>query len=791
MLLIVMVLLLAAVIAVYFLSRRGLPRAQGMVSAEVGAAVEIYRDEYGVPHIIAQNMEDLCFAQGYVQAQDRLWQMDLSRRGVGGRLSEILGESFVDTDRFTLTVGFYRAARASYEQLNSGSQALLEAYARGVNAFIEDNRGKLSLEFVLLGYEPEPWKPVDSMAIGKYMAWYLGGNMNTELFLSALIEQVGEEMALELFPDYPETGPVIVPTVEQESAFKPDDVPALIRLSRLAELNGRAAYVPGLGSNNWVVSGAKTVGGGAMLANDMHLGMGLPSIWYANHLILEGEFNATGVMFPGIPGIIVGFNDHIAWGVTNTGPDVQDLYLIKLNPANPHQYLYQDQYVDAEVIVEELWVKDESEPRQVEVVITRHGPIISDVAELDQPISLCWTALSPTRELEAVQGFMKAQSWAEFSAALENFMAPAQNFVYADQEGNIAYRANGLIPIRRNGSGLLPVDGSTDEFEWEGYIPWDELPALYNPPEGIIVTANHRVVDDDYPYFISSEWAPPYRAMAILRELEGKERLSLEDMVRAQTSYFNTQAELLAPIMIDTLLLLSSLDEAEHKALLLLEEYSREPIDDAANAAPLIFHSLYLKLLEHIFADELGEDMFERLLHSRVVTNCFDRMLSSGESSWFNNVHTPQQEKRSDIIVSAFRETVLELKERLGPDPARWQWGNLHTITLTHNMGSVKLLERVFNRGPYTIGGSGNTPANMSYQPTEPFKVTHSAPWRYMVDLNGHTALDILSGGNSGHPFSEHYNDQTDKWLAGDYKEMIFQPSAVRALPVQFILTPR
>ena len=786
----VLILLAAAAAVLFLLTRRGLPRTSGVLQTDVGNEVEVYRDGYGIPHIIGRSAADICYAQGYVQAQDRLWQMDMSRRGVSGKLSEILGEGFIDTDRFTLTIGFYRAAAATYEQLGPEAREALEAYARGVNAYIEDNRGKLSIEFLLLGYEPEPWEPVDSVAISKYMAWYLGGNMNTELFLSAAMEKVGEELALELFPTYPETGPVIVPTIESEAAFTPDDITGLVKLSRLADLNNVSAFVPGLGSNNWVVSGTKTETGSALLANDMHLGLGVPSIWYVNHLILENEYNATGVIFPGIPGIIVGFTEHIAWGVTNTGPDVQDLYLIELNPANPHQYKYMEEWVDAEVVIEEIKVKGETEPRPLEVVITRYGPVISGVVGLEQPLSLRWTALEATREMEAVLGFLRATDWDEFCTALEGFMSPTQNFVFADRAGNIGYRANGHIPIRRGGNGLLPVDGSTDEFEWEGYIPWDELPQLYNPPEGIIVTANHRVVDDDYPYLVSVEWSAPYRALGIWRELEGKDRLGMEDMLRAQRSYYNTQAELLAPVLLEALET-ADLDSLQQDALNIFSAWSRDPVETADQAGPALFNTLYLKMLARTFADELGEELYERFLRSRGGHNTLDRILLDGESAWFNDVNTNDTETRDDIVVAAFQDTAAELRERLGDDPGKWRWGDLHTVTFRHEMGSVKMLERFFNRGPFPIGGSGQTPANMSYPPAIPFRVSVSAPWRYMVDLHDLSGLDALAVGNSGHPFSKHYDDQMEMWLAGEYKEMIFDPAAVRALTEKLILTPR
>lgn len=789
-LIIIVVLLLAGTGFAIRIARGGLPKTSGVITTDVTAPVEIFRDQYSVPHIIASTMEDLFFAQGYAQGQDRLWQMDMSRRGVGGKLSEILGEDFAETDAFTLTVGFYRAAEKNLSLMRPDTVALFDAFSAGVNAYIEDNRRQLSPEFTLLGYSPEPWTPTDTLAIGVYMSWHLGGNMEAELFYSALIEQVGLDLALVIFPDYPTYGPIIVPTPLEEDVLSDHNIRALIKLSRLAELGGRTTFVPGLGSNNWVISGDLTTGQGAILANDMHLAMGLPSIWHTAHLILENEYNVSGVVFPGVPGIIVGFNEDIAWGFTNTGSDVQDLYQLELNPANPHQYLYMDEWVDAEIIIEKFWVKGESEPREIEVMISRFGPVISNVVDLDIPLSLRWTALEGTREFDAVLEYMKAGSWEEFTGALENFMAPTQNIVYADREGNIGYRANGLIPIRRSGFGLLPVDGTTDEFEWIGYIPYAELPTLYNPPEGIIVTANHRVVDDDYPYFISASWAPPYRAMSIWRELEGKDQLTLDDMIRAQTSFYNSQAEILGPVLIRALQE-ADLSDVEIIALNLLENWFKEPVETTDQVGPTLYNTLYMTLLEFTFADEMGEELYERFLHNRASTNAFDRMLLSGEAGWFNNIETAEQENRDKIIAAAFTDTVAFLEDTLGGDPAGWFWGELHTITLKHNLGSVDLLSRFYNRGPYPIGGSFFTPANMSYLMTDPYDVTHSAPWRYMIDLSDHRALDALAGGSSGHPFSKHYNDQTDLWLAGEYKEMIFEPEAVRALTEKLILEPR
>ncbi len=788
-LIIFLAILLIGAGVVCWIMRGGLPKTSGTITTGVESPVEVYRDEYGVPHIIAESMEDLLFAQGYIQAQDRMWQMDMSRRGVSGRLSEILGIDFLETDYFTHTVGFMRAAEQNYRLLSPESKVLLDAYTAGVNAYLEDNMKRLSPEFTLLGYKPDPWTPLDSLAIGVYMSWYLGGNMQSELFHAALVEQVGVDLAVELFPDYPEFGPVIAPTLNDPELIE-EEVSKLIDLSRIAELNGKTRFVPGLGSNNWVISGELTEGRGAILANDMHLGMGLPSIWHNSHLIVKDEINVTGVVFPGAPGVIVGFNEYIAWGVTNTGPDVQDLFLLELNPENPRQYRYMEEWVDAEISSAEIRVKGEEEPLIIEIAETRFGPVVSGVVGLEIPISLRWTALDGTREFDAILGLMKARNWEEFTTTLENFMSPTQNFVYADREGNIGYRANGLIPIRRSGEGLLPADGRSDINEWIGYIPFDELPTVYNPPEGIIVTANHRVIDEDYPYFISYQWAPPYRAMSIWTELEQGDVFSLEDMIRGQTSFLNTQAFTLQRVLGDALLA-ADLDQTEAEALAIFIDWLGDLYETADAVGPTIYNVLYAKMLELTFLDEMGEEMYERFLFNRGNTNAFDRMLLSGDSGWFNNINTPTEEERDDIIVLAFKEAVSYLRSEMGPEPEKWHWGDLHTITLKHNLGSIDALARIYNRGPYPVGGSFHTPANMSYQLTDPYLVTHSAPWRYMVNMDNYEALDILAGGISGHPLSKHYNDQTDMWLAGEYKQMIFNIEDVKNLPTRLVFEPQ
>jgi penicillin amidase len=825
--------------------------------------VVIYRDEYGVPHIYAGTVHDLFFAQGYVQAQDRLWQMDLSRRAVQGRLAEIFGPDFVDADHFLRTLGFYRAAEASLSVYEAEVLAVAEAFAAGVNTFIEQTRSRsgekaaprLPIEFSILGYEPEPWTVTDSAAIGKYMAWVLGGNMKAELFYLAALAKLGPEKTAELFPVYPEDGPVIseVPYAgfgrpeaatrasgraaagEAEHAAARAAAYAAARasealarltsaegektaaaLARLMDVVDRArlglgpAGGSGLGSNNWVVSGERTATGRPLLANDMHLEIKAPSIWYQNHLVCPGEFNVTGVIFPGVPGVIVGHNERVAWGVTNVGPDVQDLYIERPNPADPYQFEYDGEWEAAVVLEEQIRVKGLDEPVVREIVVTRHGPIITSVfsggeeAEEEDgadedgaaalpPLALRWTALDKTCELGAVLAFDKAEDWEDFKAALEMFKVPAQNFVFADVDGNIAYRANGLIPIRSEAaveagfSGLLPVPGWDSAYEWTGFIPWEELPALENPAAGVIVTANNRVAPPGYPYFISHAWAPPYRAASIWRELHGREDLTVEDMQAIQNDTKNLMASRLWPAL-EALLAprTEEMSPTEKAAYDVLAAWaSDDPRDDTSEAGPTIFHTFYFAALEATFKDELGEDLFPRYVENGSPVNTFDTMLLAGESDWFDDVSTADRvETASDTLLVAFRAAVAKLEDALGGQPGTWEWGKVHTITFDHPMGGVSFLRPFVNRRPFPTDGSSITAEAKGYDLGDfPYAVKTAAPWRFVADLSDlDRCYDILAIGVSGQPLSPHYDDQMRLWLEGGYKVMYFDREEIESL---------
>ncbi|MGR7911883.1 penicillin acylase family protein [Lysinibacillus capsici] len=734
--------------------------------------VTVTRDEKGVPHIFAKTDADLYRAQGYVQAQDRLFQMDLARRQASGRLSEIIGEATINTDKHFRTFSLRDAAEKSLAAYDDESKQVLEWYAEGVNAFIAQAKesNTLSYEFALLGYEPEEWTVVDSLTIGKYMAYDLGGNWNTLAFRHWALQNFDEEKAKELFIKYPENASAII----EANIQNPVAVAGQFSAEMLPnEFNG---------SNNWVVSGDKTKSGTPILADDPHLGLSTPSIWYQMHL-QSPQQNVSGVIFAGIPGIILGHNDEIAWGVTNVGPDVQDLYIEIPNPDNPTQFRYDGKWEQAEVRDESIKVKD-GETVDFEVVVTRHGPIMTDLAFKDtEPtaqFSMQWTALQPTAELRAVLGFNKAKTWSDFEKALEDFKAPAQNFVFASKDGTIAYKANGQIPIRKQGEGQLPVPGDSSDYGWEGFIPWDELPTLVNPKEGFIATANNQVIGEDYPYHITDFWAQPYRFERIKEVLEANDAITVEDMMALQMDQHNLYAREFLPD------LLTSLKEKDQdgkyaEIIAMLEKW--DMVDAKESGAPLVFHTLMIKLQEVLFKDQMPEDMYGIMYGKFNITDQLLRTAYSGEKS----IWIEEQGGIDETIYKAFELTIAQLEDQFGKNSSKWQWGDYHQLTFDHTLGSASpILAAYFNAKKVPIGGSKVTVQAADNDLAG--NVDHGASWRFVVDVGDlSSAYHIVGPGQSGHVKSDWYQDQVLDWANGDYHQTFIKQEEIKGKTLQLI----
>ncbi len=770
---VVIVLVLIVVVAAggFIFVRRSFPQENGTIQVQaLKSPVEVYRDGWGIPHIYAETADDLFFAQGYVHAQDRLWQMEFSRRVGSGTLSEILGPATLKTDRFLRTIGLRRAAERDWAVISDETKRVLEAYAWGVNAFIDSHQGNLPLEFTILGFKPAPWEPLDTLAWGKVMAWDLGGNWEAELSRARLIAKLGEERTRQLMPPYPTDGPFIIPPEAKSYAGVGGDLLAeYADIASFLDLGGE-----GVGSNNWVVDGSKTATGKPLLANDPHLGIQMPSIWYEVGLH-GGGFDVVGVSFPGVPGVIIGHNQRIAWGVTNVGPDVQDLFIEKINPDNPHQYEFEGRWVDMEVVREEIKVKGQ-EPVTVDVRITRHGPIINDVvSDLDQPLAFRWTALDGGALFGSVFDIDQADNWEEFRTALRKWAAPSQNFVYADVDGNIGYQMPGQIPIRAKGQGLVPVPGWTGEYEWTGYIPFDELPSVYNPPTHFVATANNKVVPDDYPYFISYEWSAPYRAERIVSQLQASDNLTIDDFRDIQADTTSIPGQRLASYILH----FQPQDELQSRAWQLVGDWDyRLAADSAAAAIVEVFH---VKLLENTLADELGPDLYRDYLDYVSFHNvALEQIMADADSAWFDDVNTAEKEDREAIVQRSFAQAVEFLRDRLGDDPTRWRWDALHTAVFDHPLGAVKPLDRIFNRGPVPLASDGFSPQATHFDYNDPFGATTIASYRQIIDLSDfRRSVSMHTTGQSGQPFHRHYDDMIESWRTVRHHAMLWDRADV------------
>ena len=796
--------------------RRSFPTVNGEIRPSgLDGPVEVIRDSYGVPHIYAGSQHDLFFAQGYVHAQDRFWQMDFWRHIGSGRLSEMFGESQVDTDRFLRTMGWARIAQQELQVLDQNSLDILQAYAEGVNAYLADHQGSaLSLEYAVLkltnsAYRPEAWEPLHSLTWAKVMAWDLGGNMGSEIERVILMKTLTQEQIEQITPAYPADMPVIVPgfqvsaggdgsgSAQDMPAYLADATPALQALGRqldgLTDLLGHR--VAGLGSNNWVLAGERTSSGAPILANDPHLAAQMPAIWYqvGLHCTPKGQacpFEVAGFSFAGAPGVIIGHNDRIAWGMTNVEPDVQDLYIEKVNPANPNQYEVNGQWVDMQLAQETIQVAG-GEPVAFTTRYTRHGPVVSETylpedfsqqAGIDLPesyvVSLRWTALEPGFTFPSIWKLDIAQDWEQFRAALIDFQAPSQNFVYADVDGNIGYQMPGNIPIRVSGDGSLPVPGWTDKQEWSGYIPFEQLPYAYNPPQGYIVTANNAVVGPDYPFLISTEYDLGYRARRIIEMIENAPGpIDLAYVQQMQGDDKDPIAETLIPVLMQV----SLATEEQKQARQLFEGWDYQAHMDSPAAA--LFEVFWKNLLALTFQDDLPEESWPGGGSRWFVV--VEQLIEQPDSPWWDIKTTSPVETRDQVFQEAFISALDELITAQGKNPQRWNWGDLHTLTLenqTLGQSGIAPVEAIFNRGPFRTNGGADIVNATGWDAAASYVVRTVPSMRMIADLgNLANSLAIHTTGQSGHAYHRHYVDMTDRWRDIQYNPMLWEKSQIES----------
>ncbi|HEU4515327.1 MAG TPA: penicillin acylase family protein [Nocardioidaceae bacterium] len=810
-------LLVAGMVAAVAVVRRPFPTVDGEIElAGLDAEVDVLRDENGVPHVYADTAEDLFHAQGFVHAQDRFFEMDFRRHVTSGRLAELLGKDALETDKFVRTMGWRRVAEEELALLQPETLDYLEAYSAGVNDYLASHDlGEMGLEYSVLAlngleYSPEEWTPVDSVAWLKAMAWDLRGNMEEEIQRAIMsVNHTAEEIDA-LYPSYPyrrhqpvvNQGAVVDRVFEQDAtsgdtrlptrapALPPEAVRALERLDEglkaMPDLMGKGQ---GIGSNGWVVDGEHSTTGEPILANDPHLGLSVPGIWHqmglhCNEVTEACPFDVGGFTFSGVPGVVIGHNQQIAWGFTNLGPDVVDLYLEKVDG---RFYEYDGQQRPLEMRDESIEVLGEEEPFRFTVRSTKHGPLLSDVStqlstvganarvEADAPergngyaVALSWTALTPNRTMDAMFMIDKATSWDEFRTAAEQFAAPSQNMLYADRDGHIGYQAPGLIPIRRSGhTGEYPAEGWNPANDWTGnYVPFDALPTLLDPEAGMVVSANQAVVGRDYPYYLGTDGGSyGYRSQRILELLRRKERHSVEDMARMQLDSRNGFAPTFVPYLLDVFMPSQYLYAGQR----LLERWDYQ--QDADSAAAAYYNTVWRNTLELTFHDQLQESVWPD--GGGRWFEVMRMLLADPTNRWWDDIDTEAVvETRDDILATAMENARNDLVRTQARRPAEWTWGHHHRLNLenqTLGQSDVGLVQWLFNRGGYEVGGGSSIVNATGWTAFNGFQVDWAPSMRMVVsmeDLDDSRWVNLT--GVSGHSFNSHYVDQTELYVAGE-----------------------
>ena len=802
----VSIVVLIACGVVWWVVYRPLPQMDGTVRvAGLQKQVTVERDGWGVPHIRASSVQDMVEAEGYVMAQDRLWQMDLLRRAAKGQLSEVLGPATLKIDKNFRTLGFDRAAERDAAQLDGETREIMEAYAHGVNRFIERNINRLPLEFSLLRYKPRPWQPSDTLAISGYMYLTLTNTWEEELARAKVTERVGTERAKELFaegaamdhfvigdPDVPNDGSKGAHAKkggddddnDDDDDMKPDtvlkaqtsttegnaedrfvDLTSALDVSSPADMGTpvqellpgvrelfrqtAAEIRQGLGSNNWVVSGAHTASGKPLLANDTHLELSVPPIWYELHLTAPG-WNVKGFTLPGAPMVVIGHNDKIAWGFTNNGADVQDLYIETFNPAVHDEYLVKGAWTKAQTIDEVIKVKGQRD-EHFSVVVTRHGPVVQHDGE--KAYALRWTATEPGGLANSYNFLGKAKNWEEFRNTMKKVWGPGQNAVYADVQGNIGYIMAARVPIRKKGRGEVPVPGDSDDYEWTGYVPFEQLPQAFNPESGLIVTANARVVGPGYKPYLTDRWEEPYRTARIYDLLHDKRDLRPEDMLKVQTDTYSYPHVFLS---MQLLVAVQTAKPKDPRAQLLIDGLKDwNGIADANSPEVPFLEGVRRATLRLILQPYLGNET--NLFEWRSMS-FLQRTLTNRPANWL-----PAEYKNYDQLLAAAADlSVAKMAEVTKSERVKeWPWKRFDSLDMLHPLGRDGLLKKLLS-----IAGKPQSGTGYSVRAANP----HEGPaMRFVADLaDWDQSILLLPAGESGQLGSSHYTDQFSYWYEGN-----------------------
>lgn len=746
-----------------------LPTTVGTIRLSgIKAEVTVARDDLGIPRIVAQSAEDAMFALGFVHAQDRLWQMELQRRVGAGRLSELVGADALPIDRFMRTLGLYRLAEASLDHVNEPTRRALDAYAAGVNAYIAAHRGALPPEFVLLRAEPEPWKPADSLVWGRLMGLQLSSNWRDELLRARVAAKVPADQVTDLWPTDASEGPVTLSKDNSDrdavrhAAGENDARPAasqlLVTMARLIDAIPAEA-MPRLASNQWVVAGSHTASGKPLLANDPHLSLNVPVLWYLASIVAP-DLEVTGVTVPGVPAVVLGHNKRIAWGLTTTSSDTMDLFVEKtqddgyLTPDGVKPFAERDETIKVHG----------GAPVSLKVRATRHGPIVTDILGDDwggQILALSASFLEPDDiTAQAIMEVDRAQNWDDFQTALKDFGSPQQNVSYADVDGHIGLIAPGRVPVRKAGDGTVPHPGWTGEFDWTGWVPFDELPRAFDPPSGLIVNANNRLVPDSYPHLLAVTWPEGYRAQRIQDLLAGQSNLTVHDMATIQLDEKSLAAVELKPLLLRT----PPVGPQSTAAHSMLEAW--DGTADLQKPQPLIFNSW----MEHLQRDLLTPWIGGDAKSFGAPQPQFLKAVLTGRTVWCAPPGKAAPANCDAIVAQALGETLVDLSAKYGVNMADWRWGEAHKASFDALLfGQIPVLDRL-TRLEAPSGGDDFTVRRGAYSSAEmvTFPNRHGPGFRGIYDLADLGASRfVISTGQSGNPFSDHWGDMFDRWLAG------------------------
>jgi penicillin amidase len=750
-----------------------------IIDLDVDDTVEVYFDDYGVPSVFASNDSDMFKVAGYIGARDRLFQMSFMKYAYKGHLSLVLNDSLIVEDTFLRTLGFEKIAKKTLAKVPPSTLQHLQDTCFGINAYVQNlSPEDYPLEFKLIGVEKLPiFEPLDIVALSTMMAWELQGGWDSELFFGAINEQLGSKYLNEILPSYNDSFITIASNDVLLKSYK--DFASNTKKIREILKTDRDGY----GSNAWVVSGTKTDTGFPLLANDPHLSYGQPPWWYEIRLKSD-NYNFGGYGLYGFPLPVIGHNDHIGWGFTNVMTDDMDFYIETLNE-DKTKYMFDGEWKDLKIEQEVVSLKS-GDKRTITIRSTHRGPIVSDIHPdakgQSKAISFKWTEFDAFDETTALFMLAKATNWDEFSEASKLFGAPGQNWTYADKNGNIGWRPNSKIPIRLGAEKLIPFDGSTSKHDWTGYVPFDEMPYVYNPEKGYISNGNNKTIDDDYPYYISRYWADPSRGEQIDRRLKVNSKLGVEDM----KSILN---EITSPFAQEYSTLFNKnytqgfTDKGDIMYNILNGWDGVESIDSDAT---VVFHAIYIQLIQNLFQDELqsfGDDSFETFYSLKYIRSLAIRSIFDGEATlWVDNVLTSKKETLNDIVNQSFDNAHDFLTKNYG-NPKELTWGDVHQVTYRHRLNGDPLVKRFinFSTGPFPMAGSGMTPRAASYSVSDPFDVRAGSSMRRVIDFSDFdNGFSILPTGQSGVFKSPHYTDQTLLYNKGEFKSFKFSESVIK-----------